>query len=155
MCIQCLPGSVCGRILAQRVFIWSNAHPLCLSQMKAEDRCIPILCRDPAWRAVMWSDFSLQFMAQEVEHPLGLLDLNSFPHCNAWELCWLRNPCSFCASRNIETSLFLLHFCPLYHWMPFRQGSPSQEQVSTGFEPQGFVTFLQLTKVPSFPSFII
>lgn len=46
-----------------------------------------------------------RFMANQAEPPPQLADLNLVPCSKAWELCWLRDPCSFCTFGNTETLL--------------------------------------------------
>ena len=71
----------------------------------------PVLCRDPTSIVVTRSGCSSRVMAKQADPAPGLTDLNQFPRSNAWELCWLRHPCFFCASGNMETPLSHLQFC--------------------------------------------
>lgn len=121
-------SGVLYRALASRVLAWSNAHPLLFSWRKAEGCCILVLCRDPTWKVVIWSGHGSWLVANQAEPLPSLADLNLFPLSNSWELFQLRHPCSFFASRDLESSLFHLGFCPASP--SFRQGSLWLEQIS-------------------------
>ena len=81
--------------------------PMPLLQKK-EVHCISALCRDPAQRVVTCLSWAVVCSLWNT----WLADCSWFPGSNAWQLCWLRQPHSFCDPGDPETTLSHLGFCP-------------------------------------------
>ena len=127
---------------------------------EAEGQPLSVLYGNPTQRAVISSSMVCALWHNKLSLSQACW-LSPFSTSNAWELCWLKHPCSFCVFGNIETPLSHLRFCPtspLPHFTTdFRQGNLSQEQISKGlgFELQGYVVFLQPAYKASLPLLFI